>query len=86
MTMDLSKWLPMSPLQGPPLPAFLKITWPWVFDPWRYATSYTENGKAYEVIDERSFSAAVADSTAGKITKEQLQQVIDLFGKPREMG
>jgi hypothetical protein len=27
--MELSYWLPMSPLEGPPLPAGLKIYWPW---------------------------------------------------------
>ncbi|MBA7711630.1 hypothetical protein ES703_120596 [subsurface metagenome] len=25
----LDKWLPMAPTQGPPLPIFLNIFWPW---------------------------------------------------------
>lgn len=27
---NLEDWFPMSPLKGPPLPAFLDIFWPWV--------------------------------------------------------
>jgi hypothetical protein len=26
---ELQDWLPMSPMEGPPLPRFLGINWPW---------------------------------------------------------
>jgi hypothetical protein len=28
--MNISDWLPMSPMDGPPLPKFLDIKWPWI--------------------------------------------------------
>lgn len=30
---ELEDWLPMSPLEGPPLPKWMGITWPWVTPP-----------------------------------------------------
>ena len=27
--LNLENWLPMSPMEGPPLPKFLGIKWPW---------------------------------------------------------
>lgn len=32
MELDLEKWVPMSPLKGPPLPSFMGIYWPWYFE------------------------------------------------------
>lgn len=28
--MNIEDWLPLSPLQGPPLPRFLNVLWPWI--------------------------------------------------------
>ncbi len=50
----LEDWFPMSPLMGPPLPAFLKIYWPWYKEdgppPGGYTCPYC--GANFDTYDE----------------------------------